>query len=298
MESPAPTPAGSAPTGRCSTHAWHAFTTTPGIPPEGDAPHGHRRYARTMNEILDWILDTVQSVDPVARTLLAGLGILLETSVLIGLVVPGDTIVLVASTAVDGVGEYLALTFTVIVGALIGESIGFALGRWFGPHIEHSRLGRRIGEENWHRAQRYLDRRGGPAIFISRFLPVLHSLIPLTVGMSTMRYRKFMAWTVPACVIWAFAYVTVGWLAAGSYRELSRELHWAGYLFVGIIALFLLLVWVAKQLIVRSEAKHMASLSEVDAPDEEPAWDAAQPVTDDEGSDASAPDPSNLDADR
>jgi membrane protein DedA with SNARE-associated domain len=47
-------------------------------------------------------------------------------------------------------------------------------------------------------------------VFISRFLPVLHSLIPLTVGMSTMRYRKFMAWTVPACVIWAFAYVTVG----------------------------------------------------------------------------------------
>ncbi len=79
-----------------------------------------------MNELLDWVLDTVQAVDPVARTLLAGLGIMLETSVLIGLVVPGDTIVLVASTAVDGVGEYFALIAAVISGALIGESIGFA----------------------------------------------------------------------------------------------------------------------------------------------------------------------------
>lgn len=233
-----------------------------------------------MNEILDWILDTVQSVDPIARTLLAGVGILLETSVLIGLVVPGDTVVLVASTAVGNLVEYFALTTTVILGALAGESIGFALGRWFGPHILHSRLGRRIGEHNWHRAQRYLDRRGGPAIFISRFLPVLHSLVPLTVGMSTMRYRRFLAWTVPACVVWAFAYVSVGSLAAGSYRELSRELHWAGYLFVGVIALFLIGVWGVKKLLMRSEAKHMAAAGT------------------DEGPDAAASDPSNLDASR
>ncbi|MGX5697263.1 DedA family protein [Agromyces soli] len=210
-----------------------------------------------MNELLDWILDTVQSVDPVLRTLLAGLGIMLETSVLIGLVVPGDTIVLVAATAVDGPVQYLALAITVILGALVGESIGFALGRWFGPHIQHSRLGRRIGEHNWQRAQRYLDRRGGPAVFISRFLPVLHSLVPLTVGMSTMSYRRFLAWTAPACTIWAFAYTTVGWLAAGSYRELSRELHWAGYLFVAVIAVFLLVVWLVKKLIMRAEARHL-----------------------------------------
>lgn len=256
-----------------------------------------------MNELLDWVLDTVQAVDPVARTLLAGLGIMLETSVLIGLVVPGDTIVLVASTAVDGVGEYLALTFAVIAGALIGESIGFALGRWFGPHIQRSRVGQRIGEENWAKAQRYLDRRGGPAVFISRFLPVLHSLIPLTVGMSTMRYRRFMAWTVPACVIWSFSYVTVGWLAAGSYRELSRELHWAGYLFVAVIAAFLLVVWGVKKLIVRSEAKHMADVLDVPAREEDDLLDAVGSVPagvdgDDEGPDAEASDPSNRDRNR
>ena len=53
-----------------------------------------------MNELLDDLLGYVQAVDPVLRTLLAGLFIFLETSVLVGLVVPGDTVVLVASTAV------------------------------------------------------------------------------------------------------------------------------------------------------------------------------------------------------
>ncbi|GAA1525200.1 membrane protein DedA with SNARE-associated domain [Agromyces terreus] len=250
-----------------------------------------------MNEILDWILNTVQNVDPVARTLLAGLGIMLETSVLIGLVVPGDTIVLVASTAVDGALEYFSLVAAVICGALLGESIGFALGRWFGPHIQHSRLGRRLGEENWRKAQRYLDRRGGPAVFISRFLPVLHSLIPLTVGMSTMRYRRFIAWTLPACVIWTFAYVSVGSAAAEGYRELSRELHWAGYVFVAVIVVFLALVWLAKRLIFRSEAAHMSdAATEAGA---NGATDAAirdvpsGAAADDEGPDAEASDPSN-----
>lgn len=211
-----------------------------------------------MNEILDWLLNTVQSVDPVLRTLLAGVGIMLETSILVGLVVPGDTIVIVASTAVASPLQYWAMVVAVVAGALTGESIGFALGRWFGPHIRRSWLGVKIGEKSWQRAERYLSRRGGIAVFISRFLPVLHSLIPLTVGMSAMRYRTFMTWTVPACIIWAFAYVTVGSAAAGSYRELSEQLHFAGYIFVGIIAAFLLLALAAKKLLNRAEARHMA----------------------------------------
>ncbi|MFO7690651.1 MAG: DedA family protein [Cryobacterium sp.] len=210
-----------------------------------------------MNDFLTTILDAIADVDPVLRTVLAGFAILLETSVLVGLIVPGDTVVIVASTAVASPAEYIALVLAVIVGALIGESIGFALGRYFGPRIQRSGLGRRIGERNWVRAQRYLYRRGGIAVFASRFLPVLHSLIPLTVGMSTMRYRTFMAWTVPACIIWSFGYVSVGAAAAEGYRELADRLHFAGYIFVAVIALFVALVVLGKKWLHRREARHM-----------------------------------------
>ena len=210
-----------------------------------------------MNDILTWILDTISAVDPVIRTILAFVGMLLETSVLVGLVVPGDTIVIVASTAVASPVEFVTLVLAVIVGALAGESIGFALGHHFGPFIRGSRLGRRIGEHNWIRAEIYLDRRGGVAVFISRFLPVLHSLIPVTVGASRMRYRTFMAWTVPASILWSLAYVSVGSAAAGGYRELSGQLHFAGYLFVGVIALFVLAVFLIKKWLHRRELRHM-----------------------------------------
>jgi membrane-associated protein len=221
-----------------------------------------------VNDVLGWLLDLVQSVDPVTRTILAGVGIMLETSVLVGLVVPGDTVVIVASTAVVGPVQWISMILVVIAGALIGESVGFALGRWFGPRIRASRLGRRIGERHWVRAERYLDRRGGIAVFISRFLPVLHSLIPLTVGMSTMSYRRFISWTLPACVIWSSAYVSVGALAAGSYRELSERLHWAGYVFVGIIVVFAVVVLVVKRLLQRSEERHMHAQEDPTSPDE------------------------------
>ncbi|ANF30799.1 hypothetical protein A0130_03070 [Leifsonia xyli] len=229
-----------------------------------------------MNDALTWILDLVQSVDPVLRTLLAGVAIMLETSILVGLVVPGDTVVLVASTGVSSPVEYVALVVAVIVGALCGESIGFALGRFFGPRIRGSALGRKIGARNFDRAEAYLARRGGIAVFLSRFLPVLHSLIPLSVGMSPMRYRTFMAWTVPACILWAFAYVSVGSAAAGSYRELSRELHWAGYIFVAVIALFIVAVYEVKKVLGKREERHMeAADGDAAAREPEPPRDGA-----------------------
>jgi Uncharacterized membrane-associated protein len=218
-----------------------------------------------VNETLTWILETVQNVDPILRTLLAGLAILLETSVLIGLIMPGDTVVLVASTGISNGFEYVALILVVIAGAIAGESIGFALGRFFGPKIMTSRLGRKIGHDHWMRAENYLDRRGGIAVFVSRFLPVLHSLIPLTVGMSTMSYRKFLSWTLPACLIWSVAYASAGWAAAGTYRELSGSLHYAGYIFVAIILAFLLVVVLVKRLLERSQRRHMELPGDGDA---------------------------------
>jgi len=212
-------------------------------------------------DLNDWItgfLDVVQSVEPWLRTLIAGVAIMLETSVLLGLVVPGDTVVIVAATGIEDVVQWAALVAACIVGAIVGESIGFLLGRWLGPRID-GLLGRRRprAAAQWGRVERYLRRRGGPAIFLSRFLPVAHSLVPLVVGASGMRYRRFIAWTAPACVLWALAYASVGWLAAGSFRELSETLHGAGYVFVAIIAAFLGIAWLAKRWLVRRESQHM-----------------------------------------
>lgn len=209
-----------------------------------------------MIDPLGWILSMVAHVDPITRALLAALGMFCETTILVGLLIPGDTIVLVASTGVENAPQYVGMLVAVVGGSLAGESVGFLLGRWFGHRIRASKLGVRLGEGNWVRAERYLERRGGIAVFVSRFLPVLHSLVPLTVGMTQWSYRRFMAWTAPACLLWATAYVTVGTLAAGGYRHLVAQLHWAGYLFAAVVILFFVGALLIRRALERREARH------------------------------------------
>lgn len=204
-----------------------------------------------MNELLNSVLDFVENVPPVLRIVLAGLAIMLETSVLIGLIVPGDTIVLVSSTGVTTVLEFIFMVIAVVLGALVGESIGFAIGRFFGPKLRASWLGQRIGEDRWKKTDRLVKKRGGIAVFVSRFLPVFHSVVPMTAGMTAMPYRTFMAWTAPACIIWAFLYVSIGSGAAETYRELQGTVSWAAWIFVGILVGGVILIALVKKFLHR-----------------------------------------------
>jgi membrane-associated protein len=200
-----------------------------------------------VNEILNWLLDGVSSIDPVWRNFFAGFAIMLETSLFVGLIVPGDTIVLVASTGVANLPDFFWLVGAVLVGSMIGESIGFSIGRLFGKRIRTSKLGQRFGEENWARADIFVEKRGGPAVAISRFLPVLHSLVPVVAGATKMRYKTFILWTFGACLVWANTYVGIGYIAKASYQEVASGFKFGALVFIGILGLFIFAIHLAKK---------------------------------------------------
>jgi membrane-associated protein len=183
----------------------------------------------------------------------AFLGMFCETSLFVGLIVPGDSIVLFTATAGRGAVDWVSLVAAVVSGSLAGETLGFVIGRFFGPRLLGSRLGRRIGERHMIRAERWLDRRGGLAILLSRFLPIMHALIPVTVGASHYPYRRFIAWTAPACLVWAAIYVSVGQAAGASYQALAQELHFAGWIVLGGVVVFFLVAWLARKALHRLE---------------------------------------------
>jgi membrane-associated protein len=93
------------------------------------------------------------------------------------------------------------------------------------------------------------------------------------VGMSGYAYKRFLAWTAPACALWAALYVGVAAAAAGTYRELSDQIHFAGYIFVGAIVLFLVLIIVAKKVIAHRERKHLNVSDDDPAPAREGVTD-------------------------
>lgn len=188
-----------------------------------------------MNNFINVLIGTVEHVAWYWRDLLALFAIMCETSLFIGLVVPGDTVILVAATGVQNWWDFLGLLVCVVLGSLLGESAGFWLGRVFGKRIRASKLGRRIGDHNWQIADEFVETRGGWAVAISRFLPILHSLVPVTAGMSKMAYGSFIRWTVGACTLWASAYVGLGWWANVAYEKYLSNLKTGGFIFAGII---------------------------------------------------------------
>lgn len=197
------------------------------------------------------LVDLVTSVPPVWRNLLAGFAIMLETSVFAGLIMPGDTIVLVASTGVTDWGDFAFLLLAVLIGSMIGETIGFSIGRFFGPKLRASKLGQKIGEKNWVAADRLVAKRGGMAIFISRFLPVLHSVVPAAAGMTKLPFRTFIFWTFLACTLWTSMYVGVGFAARASYEQLEENLKIATFVGIGILLAFLGIIALAKKALAK-----------------------------------------------
>jgi membrane-associated protein len=148
----------------------------------------------------------------------------LETTMLVGLVVPGDLVVLFAASTVDTPIEFVLVVAAVTLGSLAGETVGYGVGRRWGPRVRASRAGRRLGEERWRRAADYLERRGGRAVFVARYLAAIHALTPIVAGTVGMRYRRFIAWCAAGALTWSALYVTLGAVAGASYRHYADGL--------------------------------------------------------------------------
>jgi membrane protein DedA with SNARE-associated domain len=198
------------------------------------------------------LLDTAaQLASPWAYVVLA-LAAAAEAAAFVGLVVPGETAMLLGGfLAFQGRVSLGWMMAAGAVGAVVGDSVGYAIGRWLGEPVKRSRLGRKVGRQRWARGEAYLRAKGGRAVFLGRFVGLLRALMPALAGMSRMPYRTFLPWNLAGGVIWAPGLVLLGYLAGSSYRQVER--------IVGRASLLLLLVVVLAGVLVvgaRRFARH------------------------------------------
>jgi membrane-associated protein len=141
-----------------------------------------------LSNVLDWL----QSLPEPA--LLAGTGALALGEAIIGLgfLIPGEAGLLIASATVDSVPEFFALWAVVTVGALIGNVIGFEIGRRGGSALRETKLIRKHGADGWDRAAGLLRKHGGWAVFVGRLIPFVRSFVPAVAGAAHMSYRAFL----------------------------------------------------------------------------------------------------------
>ena len=161
----------------------------------------------------------------------------LEASVFLGFVIPGETaLVLGGVLAAQGRVQLLPLIGLAIAGAILGDAVGYAVGRRFGPALQQSRLGQLVGDPRWRSTEEFLLRRGGPAVFLGRFTALLRALVPSAAGMAGLHFKTFALWNAVGGTVWATGFVLVGYGAGASYQKVEH------YLGQGALALTALVV--------------------------------------------------------
>lgn len=190
-----------------------------------------------MTDHLDAALDQLAQLPFWAVLVVVCVAMALETSILVGIVVPGDLVVLFAAAAlVTGPVELTMLVVAVTLGSLIGETVGYAAGRQWGERLRHSRAGRRLGDERWARATDFLARRGGRAVFAVRFVAAVHALTSVVAGTVGMGYWRFIGWCAAGGLTWSALYAGLGVLAGASYREYADGVSAVTFVVVGGVA--------------------------------------------------------------
>lgn len=143
-----------------------------------------------------------------------------EAAIFVGLVLPGETsLVLGGVLAARGNLDLPVLITVGVVAAVTGDQVGYAVGRWMGPGMRRSRLGRRIGEGRWDHAEAVLARRGAVAVLVGRFVAVLRALVPALAGAGRMPYRHFLPANAVGGTLWVIAATGVGYLAGRSWHH-------------------------------------------------------------------------------
>jgi undecaprenyl-diphosphatase len=156
--------------------------------------------------------------------LLVGAFAFLETGAFVGLVVPGETVVILGG-AVAGVGETsLWITMGVVwFAAWAGDTVSFMLGRRLGRGFVVRHGPRfRLTPDRFAGVERYFENHGGKTILAGRFIGFVRALGPFIAGSSGMRYRAFVPYSVLGTGLWGPGFTLVGFFASRSLDEAAK----------------------------------------------------------------------------
>ena len=145
----------------------------------------------------------------------------LETGAFVGLLVPGETAVVVGGVVAERGGvELVPLIGFVWLAAAAGDLVSFLLGRRLGrPFLERHGPRFQLGPERLARVDRFYDRHGGKAVLLGRFTGLIRAVSPFVAGASGLAMRRFVAWSAAGALLWATTFTLVGYGFSESFAE-------------------------------------------------------------------------------
>src|ERR687895_221615 len=154
----------------------------------------------------------------------------LETGAFVGLLVPGETAVVVGGVVAERGGvDLVPLIGFVWVAAAAGDMVSFLLGRRLGrPFLERHGPRFQLTPERLARVDRFYDRHGGKAVLLGRFTGLIRAVSPFVAGASGLALRRFVAWSAAGALLWATTFTLVGYGFSESFAESGETVARAG----------------------------------------------------------------------
>lgn len=137
-----------------------------------------------------------------------------ETGLLIGFFLPGDTLLISAGLLIQQDKVNLELWFLIpllIAAAILGDFVGYQIGRHMGPRLFRRPESRLFKRDHLERAKHFYDNHGGKTIVIARFLAFIRTFAPTVAGAAEMPYHRFVVFNVLGAAIWVPSMTLLGY---------------------------------------------------------------------------------------
>lgn len=177
------------------------------------------------NALIPWLdpAALIYQAGPWALLLVCAI-IFAETGLLVGIIFPGDTLLLITGlltfTGTIPVPIWwvaLAIGFA----AFLGGELGYLVGKHAGPRIFDRKETGLFSSANVKRTNAFFERFGGSAVILARFVPIVRTFAPIAAGVGKMNYRKYSLYNIIGALIWGVGVTTVGYLL-GNIRPVAH----------------------------------------------------------------------------
>jgi len=202
------------------------------------------------------LLDPVLNLHGWQAYALVGFLVFAEVAILIGIVFPGETAVIVGGVVASrGHANIVVLIIVVVICAIAGNTVGYAVGAKWGARIFNLKyLASR--RPTLDRTLERINRRGAIVVFVARFGAFMRAVVPGLAGIAGMPYRKFQLANVAGGIIWGTAFCLLGYAVGNAYKTVEHDSSLASDILLGLI------IVVVIGLVVRHRRKERALKTE------------------------------------
>ncbi len=155
-----------------------------------------------------------------------GLTVFAESGLLVGFFLPGDTLLFGAGIlAAQGVFNLPLLIAIIVTAAIVGDNVGYSIGRRFGPRLFQRKDGAIFKQEYLQRAEAFYEKHGGKTIIMARFVPIVRTFAPVVAGIGKMPRKKFLAYNIVGGLLWGVSLPLIGYYIGSKFPWLENYIE-------------------------------------------------------------------------